>query len=275
MSIVINDDVIAVEKYSQAYEYKSLGLFEGQYTGYKYPLNFHINNIDYKDYVPAIAVRTDEDFSSTSNNFTHYLDEYEGTNLTYANLTGYRRVHKWYINNYNTLWNGFIGFRVSDVRSRGGLNAAQYIQNSIKSGNYGLLYILMLKREHVDYYKHCVENKIEPDFSIFEFWTDGKISTAFYYSNDWRRLEEHLSTLEIKVKYGNFNNLIGVPNLSIPKTPTKRRKIASEILNFLEQTRVEENGRKKVLIQSSDTKVSNESNAIQEQESSVLLQDTR
>lgn len=274
MSIVINDDVIAVEKYSQAYEYKSLGLFEGQYTGYKYPVNFHINNIDYKDYVPAIAVRTDKDFSSTSNNFTHYLDEYEGTTLTYANLTTYRRIHKWYIHNSNIMWNGFIGFRIPNLRNRGS-NVVQYIQNSMTSGNYGLLYIIMLKREHIDYYKHCVENKIEPDFSIFEFWAGDKISNAFYYDDDdLHRFEEHLATLEIKVKYGNFNNLIGVPNLYIPKTPTKRRKIASEILDFLEKTRVEENG-KKVLIQSSDTKVSDESNAIQEQESSVLLQNTR
>lgn len=272
MNVAINNDVIRVNVKSQSDSYSALGYYTDTYSqNINYPVTFNINTSEYKDYVPAIAIKTDSEFNANDNSFIQHIGDLQGGELSYRNITSISRCFRWYLHTRRILWNGLMGIKLPSTDYRNGVDTQKYFQNNINEGKYELLFAIMIKREDVEYYKDCVKYRVEPDYSIFEFWADDNIATSLYATDSWSRIKSTLEELEIPIKIGNFNNLLGILKLDIPKTPTKRKIIASKILDFLENKRVEENGGKKVLIQSSDTKVSDESNAIQEQEASLLL----
>jgi len=271
MRLNIKDDIISIATKSEKHLYNSLAFKEDPYISVddKY-INIQIND---SEYVPASAIICDPNFDENSTSFKlripRNLDSYGFSSNSLRETERIEVVRTspfiYRSKEYSLAWNGLLGF-VYRNRWFDNSSTLNNINLSFAKGYFEIAYAIMVHRKDVEYYKSCIKDRIEPDYSIFQFWYSYTLDKVIRSTS----IISIFDSTPIIAKSANLNKLFGVQSLKLSKTPTKRNKVASKVIKFLEEKRLEENGRKKVIIQSSDTPVLNEGNSLKEEEAYIL-----
>ena len=171
------------------YSYKEISYSDNEYRLKKYITNLIFN--PKSDYIPFSNVvstffrnydnsssvpKSDYENTFTLCNFySNFLHEQNFMNMSYSNKRGFKdfmldpyswQVHR--INKISTIYGSYSGN-----------SSGVYHQEKNK-----ILFLLVLKKEHINYIRKCLLLNIDIDIRVFELWVDSEFDiTGSYFKN--------------------------------------------------------------------------------------------